>query len=317
MAAHELAAAVAPYARAEAARDVVRSRSFRQVLDALAAASVPAIVFKGEHLAHACYERPDLRPRTDSDVLVRHGDRQKAAHALETCGYRRVAQLEADLISYQATFVRAGEENGGMAIDLHWRLSNPQEFGDLLSSEDLFAAAVPLPALGATARVPSTVHALLIALVHRVAHHAGHTRLIWDWDLMCLAKRMNADEWNDLIRMAHRHRLGSVFAAELARAMLVSPGAVPSWVCDRLRETARLTRGPDRREHQTRIGELLASLRALPGWRERASLARQHLLPPRRYMRDVYAPSSHAPLPILYVRRAIAGAWKYCRSASG
>jgi len=40
-------------------------------------------------------------------------------------------------------------------------------------------------------------------------------------------------------------------------------------------------------------------------------LATQHVLPPAAYMREIYAPSSTAPLPWLYARRAWGGARRW------
>jgi len=48
-------------------------------------------------------------------------------------------------------------------------------------------------------------------------------------------------------------------------------------------------------------------LRALPGWRARARLIAGHLFPPAGYMRNTYAPSSHAILPWLYAARFVRG----------
>jgi hypothetical protein len=52
-------------------------------------------------------------------------------------------------------------------------------------------------------------------------------------------------------------------------------------------------------------------LRSLATWGERSRLMRQHLFPSARYMRQVYAPASQAPLPWLYARRVWHGAQKW------
>jgi hypothetical protein len=64
----------------------------------------------------------------------------------------------------------------------------------------------------------------------------------------------------------------------------------------------------ERQRHVTRV---YWDLQALPGWTERLRLVRQHLFPTERYMRTVYAPASHAPLPVLYAVRALRGARKW------
>jgi hypothetical protein len=58
-------------------------------------------------------------------------------------------------------------------------------------------------------------------------------------------------------------------------------------------------------------GHLWIDLRALPSWSRRWQLIKEQVFPPARYMRDVYAPASVAPLPVLYTRRVLHGARKW------
>ena len=55
----------------------------------------------------------------------------------------------------------------------------------------------------------------------------------------------------------------------------------------------------------------LDDLRALPRWTDRLQLMREHLFPAAVYMREVYAPGSQRPLPVLYVQRALRGLVKW------
>ena len=49
----------------------------------------------------------------------------------------------------------------------------------------------------------------------------------------------------------------------------------------------------------------------VPSWSGRLRLMRQHAFPPARYMRDVYAPASLAPLWMLYLRRIVSGSRRW------
>ena len=62
---------------------------------------------------------------------------------------------------------------------------------------------------------------------------------------------------------------------------------------------------------RAQLATLASDLRALPSWRDRGVLIYEHLFPPRSYMRGVYAPASRAPLPVLYLRRVVRGAWRW------
>ena len=66
---------------------------------------------------------------------------------------------------------------------------------------------------------------------------------------------------------------------------------------------------------RAQFATLVSDLRALPSWSDRGRLLREHLCPPSAYMRQVYAPSSRAPLPALYVWRAVRGAWRWLARA--
>ena len=308
-----LAAALGTHARREVLRDVVRQRELQTLLEAFVAAAVPVLVFKGEHLAHLCYDRPDLRPRLDTDLLVRPQHRADAAHVLASCGYDLVPQLEADLISYQATYVKRPELGQAPAIDLHWRVSNPHEFGDVVTVDELFASAVPIAALGPHALAPGLPEALLLSIVHPVAHHAGGDRLVWDYDTARLLARMTERDWPAFLRLGMGKRISRLLDSRLDRASRMFGVDIP----DHVRATLRAHSREDGRLHvsggRTRAGELVASLRSLPRWADRMSLLRQHILPPRDYIRRVYAPASRAPIALLYFRRAVGGAFRYWR----
>ena len=64
-------------------------------------------------------------------------------------------------------------------------------------------------------------------------------------------------------------------------------------------------------EPRAQLSMVLDDLRALPTWRDRARLASEHLFPSATYMRTLYAPSSSAPLPVLYAVRFFRGAKKW------
>ena len=72
---------------------------------------------------------------------------------------------------------------------------------------------------------------------------------------------------------------------------------------------ARVSSAADRHEpsaaflsrDRAQLATLVSDLRALPSWSDRGRLLREHLCPPSAYMRQVYAPSSRAPLPALYI----------------
>ncbi len=301
------------------AADLLRERELRRALDALAARRVRAVVFKGAALAYTHYARPDLRPRDDSDLLVRPEVRDTAHHTLVGLGYRPPRHVTGELVSYQAIYERVLDGVAVHTIDLHWRVANPQIFADMLSFDELDATSQAIPALGPAARGPSSPHALFVACVHRVAHHRDEKLLMWIFDIHLIASRLTTAEWADFLDLADRRKVVAICRQGLSLAVEHFGTVIPPLVM----ADARVSSAADRHEpsaaflsrDRAQLATLVSDLRALRSWSDRGRLLREHLCPPSAYMRQVYAPSSRAPLPALYVWRAVRGAWRWLARA--
>lgn len=300
--------------RRHLALDMVWEAALRIVIDALHHAGVSPILMKGEALARTHYERPDLRARVDTDVLISPANRARAERALADLNYEPVRQSGGSVLMYQQTFRRRQGTSASHVLDLHWRIANPHRFADVLSYEDAASRAVPVPSLSSWARALAPVDALLIACVHRVAHHFNDDRLIWLYDIHLLASRLTAAEWTAFADRARRRGVWTIARGSLCRASAHFETQLPALLrqepaadaASRENATAAFL-NHDRRQVTT----FLDDLRALSRWSDRGRLVRQHLFPPRAYMREVYAPASSAPLGVLYVRRVLRGARKW------
>lgn len=298
----------------------VQREELRPALVALANAGIGFLLFKGTPLAYTHYPEPWLRPRVDTDLLVAEGDVPAVRRALETLGYARSPLVDGSLVMRQAEYVKDSASGIKHSIDVHWRTGNPQLVADLWSFDELSARAVPVPALGEAARTPCAEHALLIACVHHVAHHAASPRLIWRYDAHLLAGAMTADELRSFARTAVAKRVARLCASELetARATFgtrlaadareldaIFAGAMPD-------EPSALYLGRASRPAQ----RLLVELRVLPTWRTRARLLGQHLFPSPAYMRGAYGRTGRAILPALYAHRILTGVWSWFRRSA-
>lgn len=296
--------------------EAIREAELADLLQGLHEAGVEALLFKGAALAYTCYERPELRPRTDTDVLVSEARRPVADRVLRSLGYEAVRHFSGDLVSYQAAYVKRRTGVPVHVVDLHWRVANPQAFGDVLPYEEALAEAVPIALLGSFARTLSPVHALLVACVHRVAHHGGDDRLIWLVDISRLAGKLNHDDWAAFAGLARARQVALVCRSSLTEAVECCGAQVPETVM------TVLTGPPDGREasaaflsRRRHAAVVTQDLLTLPTWRSRARLLRQHAFPSVSYMRDTYAPGSRLPLFMLYAMRALRGARKWLAHA--
>jgi hypothetical protein len=100
-----------------------RKKVARQTGDALTAASIPFVVFKGAVLAEEIYGDLSLRTFGDCDVLVRPHDLDKAASVLNDLGYRIVSAPNLEFILAHHGNGASYKNEAGEAIDLHWGLA--------------------------------------------------------------------------------------------------------------------------------------------------------------------------------------------------
>jgi hypothetical protein len=303
-------------AQQEVAVDLLREAELKRALAALASAGVQAVVMKGSHLAYTHFARPDLRSRLDSDLLIPPSARD-TVHELftQTLGYTAATQPTGELTGAQQTYrcaVRAGYVH---QFDVHWRFTNASAFAHALSYDEIRANAVAVPALGPSALAPCNVHALVIACIHRIAHHDDDEELKWFVDIDRLATRFTPDEWERFITHVVDRRIAGVCMHSLRRAIELLRTPVPDVVLGDPRLRAKgetLAATYLRKSSQAEM--LAADLRSLPTWRERTRLLREHLFPSEEYMRRRYAPGSRAPLAWLYAVRIARGAVPWLRS---
>ena len=150
------------------------------VLDALAASAIGTLTFKGAALAHQYYPAPQLRARADTDLLVAADDVAALDQTLGSLGYTRQQETSGQLVSYQSHYDKQDRAGVFHAFDVHWKVSNRQAFADCFSFDELWERRIPIPALGVHAATVSRVDALILALVHRAAHHPGSRDLSVD-----------------------------------------------------------------------------------------------------------------------------------------
>jgi putative nucleotidyltransferase-like protein/transglutaminase superfamily protein len=304
--------------RGAAAIEAVRRRELMTVLEALAAEGVRPVLFKGAALAYDVYISPAARPRNDVDLLIRREELEPARRVMQRLGYASPAYCDGDLIFCQVEMSKRDALGIDHAFDFHWKISTQVVFADALTYEEALDESEPLPALGRHAVIAGPVHALLIACIHPAMHHRNEERLLWIYDVHLLASRLSAPQLERFSALAIEKRVAAVCARQLQLARNRFGTHMPDDVLDALASppspeaTARYLQSGRRWHH-----ELVASIRGLPGWRDRLQLAREVLLPNREYMLAAYGVpqgARHAAvLPALYVHRAVSGAWKVLR----
>jgi hypothetical protein len=287
-------------AAARVASDELRHAELRRVTRDWLESGVDFLLLKGGGLAYTHYPHSWLRPQEDVDVWCDGDHADRIAARLHALGYERIASLNSEA-THQRHFLRTEPSGVSHQVEVHLRLANVAPFSDALSYTDARAASVGIESLGGS-RTLGPPHALLLACMHRVAHHFNSTRLIWLYDIHLLATAMSAEEWTMLIAAAERAQMRAVCLAGVSAAAQLFGTAVPERVVARWRAagpepSARFLHGQLRE-----IDLQWANLRQA-GWRTRARMIRARLFPPLRYMRSRYPGRRDVLMPWLYVYR--------------
>jgi hypothetical protein len=305
--------ALGPKVRAAVAHDLLLQHELSGLLAACAASSVRALPVKGAALAYTTYAQPWHRPRTDTDLLVTPSSVPAASAVLERCGYRRSdAVSTGTVVSHQAVFERTDARGVHHVVDLHWRIVNPHLLARSVAFEDLWARAVAVPALGPAARAPRPVDAVLVACIHRLAHHHGHERLVWLYDLRLLSRDLDDRDWSDLCRSATAAGIAGLCLDGLRQASALVNATLPA-AADAVLAEASLTEPSRMYLHEAvhRRDVLASDLAALPTWRARLQLLCEHAFPPSAFLLQRYGVRSRVWLPALYAHRLLTGARKW------
>ena len=297
----ELAAAAAGHA--------LRELDLRRVLECLDAHEVHPVLIKGAALACTHYARPYLRPCLDTDLLITEPEVSSARAAFESLAATLIPHVTGRIVMPQFHYRTRDASGGAQTYDVHWRIAVPPRFAATIPPEELSASAAPIPALGPYARGPSAVHALLLACVHREAHHAAGGPLIWLYDVHLLCERLAPAEEDRVCELASDRGIRAAVARTLADAGAAFGGERTGRLAGRLAPPGRR---PSAAARPGRVRAAIQDLSALR-WRERAELLRELLTPGAGYMRTTYAPGSRAPLPLLYLRRIVRGALRRVR----
>ncbi len=300
--------------RSEGYRTVAHNALLRPRLDeaiqALEAASVPAIVMKGAALCATVYGWAGPRPMSDLDLLVRPAHRARAVQALLDLGYRRPrAEPRAGAtFRFENAIALVRDEVILTALDVHWSLFDSPGLQRHVSINWFWQTAVRAPLDGRSVLVFGHEAQLLHLCGHLALHHRAQG-LLWRHDIAALLhQHAGTLDWHVLQTQARAQGLvlpvcqiipatAADWRIELEEDVLQELQALePSGVEKKL--YAGLTSG------STTVGRRFwRDLRSLPGWRERWLFLWSHLLPAPDYMRERYGIRRSVWLPFAYAYR--------------
>lgn len=283
-----------------AALEALQAETLREVLVALPGSP---LVTKGSALAYSIYDSPDLRPRSDVDLLIDEKDLDAVRVAFRSIGFE-----ESVSVLRQHMFYRVDGNRVMQTYDVHLDITNNATTAGVLRYSELRARAMRIAALGATA--PSHEDSLLYACVHRVVHHHDADRLIWLYDIRLLYDVVDRAVFWRRVRERKVVMICRQSVAQAYESFGGDAGVLPPPVAD---EPSRVFLDRNR----TRAALLAGDLASLPSWRERLGVLNTLVFPPIEYMKQAFGVRSRVLLPFLYLWRGIRGVGRMFRRVSG
>ncbi len=255
---------------------------------------VPVMLLKGAALIPTVYQRPDLRPMSDVDLLIRPDDAETATRLLLSEGCRAgVALLSDDFFPkyyYEAEWIIPSARP--VRLDVHARPFRPLRISRTMP-DDAFWKDPRRTRLGATDVWVPRLEFLFIHLAAHLAFH-GVTRLLWMYDLKRFSEVHGTTlDWRLIVESSRRWRLsaavhrgvqgaaetlGPICPPEVLKQLAAQPG---SW-----RDRLTLARAPH--DAQTPLIHVLCNLLCTPGITFRLGYLRALLLPGRGHLAGLY-----------------------------
>jgi hypothetical protein len=294
-------------AREAIVTEPLRQAHLQQVTEALGGQGIRPLVFKGAAVGHSHYPEPWLRTRGDTDLLVRIEEVPRVDAVLTCLGLERFPRPGGSRVTQQARYTTT-TQSIEVAYDVHWRVADPHVFAGAFSYEQLQSESVDGPVAGL--RRIGDVHALLVACVHRAAHHADSDNVRLLYDISRIAIRLTAGEWRRFVALAAAGGVRAVCHRGLALASELFGPCAPDDVSCQLSMGQLEPSAVFVSHRMNKIAVLRSDLRALPTWGDRLALLYEHALPSREYVRTAGGRHGRA-LPLLYLERLLRGvnAW--------
>jgi len=183
-------------------RNIMLAAELLDVLDALAAAGLPALPFKGPALAWSIYDSPGLREFSDLDLLVHRKDFVAARRVLAALGYTPSdGHVPTAFLDYNNELPLHHAQRR-IQIDLHWHPTGA--FHGLVEPEFFWSSLAQVEIGGRAVETFSAERTFVYLCLHGGGH--GWHSLKWLSDLAHLAAS-HALDWQRLLREARSRRI--------------------------------------------------------------------------------------------------------------
>ncbi len=257
-------------------------------------AGIDVMLLKGAALLGQVYDRPDLRPMSDVDLLLKARDVEAATSLLKQLGCIKGMDLVREdhfpTYYYELEFISAGPNP--IRLDVHVRPFRPTRYAPLLHEDQFWEDARRVEIGQAKAVIPCAE----TMLIHLAAHAAFHdcSRLMWLYDVKRWCEVFGRQmDWSLVLSRAKSWHLVAPVRWAISVAESTWGPFVPTSFRDSLagmntswKDRLVLWQAPRDANHP--IGHLTVDLLTTPGIRFRLGYARNFLLPTGRHLAKIY-----------------------------
>lgn len=189
---------------------------------ALSDAEIETIVIKGASLK-LHYERNELRPMADFDLVVHPADLPKALRIVKELGYEPLRSMEDHFRKYPGLFldfnyaITCTHPKNNCQLDLHWRIGShcSSKFSELIWFHLDDYALIP------GAKKPQLAYEVFMLIIH-AADSDNRDNLNWIIDMAVINKTAGQPFWEEARNLAIAERKEDLFA--YGCSVLISSG---------------------------------------------------------------------------------------------
>lgn len=277
-----------------AAHQINLMRELERILKVFQSANIPVMLLKGAALTKTIYSRPDLRPMSDLDLLIKPEDAQRTLNVLTQNGCRRGFDLiRADFFpTYHYEVELITNAPVPARIDLHVRPFRPLRLSQTMREDALWKNAHTVQFGDAQALIPST-ETMFIHLAAHSAYH-GNSRLIWLYDIKRFVDQYDSlMDWSAVVESAREWKLSLPVLNAIESCTKIFGRVCSQEVIQRLQKHPinwkdRWTLWQSPRDSSGPVAHLLCNFLCTPGYRHRAGYLVAHLIPDAGHLSEIY-----------------------------
>ncbi len=287
------------------------ARTFATMAARFNEAEIPFLLLKGAALNLSTYDRPELRPMTDIDILVRPADVPAADQLLMSAGCHAGRPLvRRDFFPryyYEQEYQIPGPPR--CRLELHAHLFRPLRYMQTVPVEGMWDDPIRAKLDGVDVLLPSNENMVIHLAAHSTIH--GNVRLLWLYDIFRFV-RTHAEriDWRNVQEKATAWSLSpAVYSALSQTADLFDDVKLRDRVAGFSRDTTwrdRLVLAQAPRDSAHPLAHIAVNVLTAPGVRFRLGYLWATMFPDREHMGGLY-PWRHPGWP------ACAHLWRLAR----